>query len=157
MVSLPERVTKMEIGVSGTDVDITGVKYYAWRLVGDGPGGDMVSPRTVPNTIQPITVRQHHKWWEIIVGVDERMYTALFATDVLTGASTDYAINDDADNSAIGFLVFTFILTDGSTTVTHTYLADKSYVAAYRGGIRDGENNQIEEIKFLCVGTRLIG
>ena len=153
-----ERITKLEIGVAGTDLDITGVKYMGWRLASDGPGGDHVTPRTVPNTTNPVGVRHHHKWYEVVFGIDERMYTVLYNYDVETGGGTGKAIVPGGDNTPLGLFKVTLNYWNGTAWVTElwTFEADKSYVANHRQDIRDGENNQIEEVKIICIGTRSV-
>ena len=152
-----ERITKFEMGAAA-DLDITGVKYLGIKLAGDGPGGDFLSVRTVPNTTNPIGWRHHHKWYEVIIGVDQRLYTILFNYDVETGAGTGKAIVPGGDNTALGLFKVTVQYWNGTAWVTElwTFEADKSMVANYKQDIRDGENNQIEEIKVICIGTRSV-
>lgn len=151
------KITKVEIGTTVADVDITAIKYIATKLASSG-GGKMVTPRNVPNTTQPIGVVHHHKWWEIIVGADERLYTPLFNTDVETGAPTGKAIVENGENTLIDLFKITMEHMDG-TVETWTW-EDDSYVSNY-GTVQwrppDEDPTKIEEFEVLSYGTRAIG
>jgi hypothetical protein len=126
-------------------VTLTGVMYVAERLVGSGPGGRHLSPRTVANTIMPVGIVGHHKWWEIIVALDEDDRAALFDTAIVAQTT---------DNPPMIALVVTR-KDAGGKTQTVTYQATSyCFVADYGGRITNEENNQPYEVTFICIGTR---
>lgn len=150
-----ERLKMVEIGTSVADVDLLGIRYFACKVASDGPGGDMVSPRLVPNTTAPVSFRDYHKWWVIILGFDQRVDTAFLETDVEEGVGTGKAIEMLTVNTLIGKLVATIILTNAAEE-TWTFESKHSKVARYDTNIRDGEEHQITEVKIICIGTRLV-
>ena len=69
-------------------ITFTEIMYFAYRAVGSGPGGDLVSPRTVANTATPVAVTPHHVWYELELCVDADEAAALYATDYVTVPGT---------------------------------------------------------------------
>lgn len=119
--------------------------------MGSGPGGDHVSPLTVPNAVNPVGIVGHHKHWEIVLGLNEDEYTAFYNTSV-TGSLK--AIVMDGENSPIGFFVITQKSSAG-TTRTLTYETLKTYVASVSQNKVTNESGQyIVEVKLICIGTR---
>jgi hypothetical protein len=148
--------TLFEIGTVATHLNITEILYVAARIAGSGPGGDQVAFRTVPNTVTPIGELMFHKWWEIIIAFDRDMYTALFNTDVESGAGTGTAIEEADDNTPIELFRITLIRHNGSM-VTWTWTQNTTFVANYNERITtEGEDHQPCEVKFISRGERVV-
>ena len=128
--------------VSINNVDVTGVMYVADKLVGSGSGGDLVTPRTVANTVQPVGVIQHHAWCELEVCIDEDEKAAIYDAGILVPAT------------ALSGLVVTQKGADGKTrTITYSGAYVKNV-----GGIKveNEAEHQPYTITFLVTGTRVI-
>jgi hypothetical protein len=154
MSDYPKAVTKVEIGTaSDVNVDLIAVEYAGDRPMGSGPGGDHLSPLTVPNTVLPIGIVGHHKWWEIIVGLSEDEYTAFYNTNV---SGTDKAIVMNDENTAIGYFAITQ-KSGAGTTRTITYETAKTYVAGVsQNKVTNEEGKYVVEVKLVCIGTRTV-
>lgn len=63
-------------------VTFTEIQYVAYRPVGSGPGGTVVSPRFVANTVLPIGVTAHHLSYEVEICVDADAAAMLALTSV---------------------------------------------------------------------------
>ena len=59
------------------------IMYYAYKPVGSGPGGDLVSPRMVANTVFPIGIIPHHIWYELELCIDADDLAALWTSDAV--------------------------------------------------------------------------
>lgn len=149
------KTSKVEIGTTTTDVDVTGIIFIAVRLVGSGPGGDFVSFRTTPNTVAPVGQIHYHKHWVIIISFDENMYTVLFDTDVEDGAGTGKAIVEDGENTAIMFFKISIVDNSGSTT-TWRWSNNTTFVASYSPQITNDDERQPCEVKFISRGVRTV-
>jgi hypothetical protein len=128
-MEVPVAVTKVEIGVSATEgqhLDLVGIEY-----AGDRPMG--------------------HGGWEIIVGLSEDEYPALFLQDVQTGGKT--AVVMDGENNPIGYFAITQKYTEGKTR-TITYESGKTHVAGASNMLINKQGKYIAEIKLICIGTR---
>lgn len=153
MADYPKAVTSVGIGVSSALATLTAVEYAGDRPMGSGPGGDHVSPLTVPNTVQPVGVVQHHKWWEIVVGLKEDEYTALFNTNV---SGSLKAVVIDGENSPIGYFVVTQKSAAG-TTRTLTYQSAKTYVAGVSATkLVNEDGTYVVEVRFVSIGSRTV-
>jgi hypothetical protein len=60
----------------------TEIRYVAYRPVGSGPGGTLVSPRFVANTVLPVGVTAHHLSYEVEICVDADDSAILALTSV---------------------------------------------------------------------------
>jgi len=153
-MDVPKKVTKVEIGTaSDVNVDLTAIAYAGDRPMGSGPGGDHLSPLVVPNTVAPIGIVGHHKWWEIVVALEEDEYTAFYNTNV---SGTDKAIVMTDDNTAIGYFAITQMNEAGETR-TISYETAKTYVAGVAPNkIQVEEGKYAVEVKLVCIGTRTV-
>lgn len=61
----------------------TEIMYYAYRPVGTGPGGTVVSPRYVANTVLPIGVTPHHLSYEVEVAFDADEAAGFYTTNFI--------------------------------------------------------------------------
>lgn len=59
------------------------IMYYAYKPVGSGPGGALVSPRFVANTVLPIGVTPHHLSYEVEVAIDADESAGLYTTNYI--------------------------------------------------------------------------
>ena len=151
MADYPKAVTSIGIGVSSADVTLTAIEYFGDRPMGSGPGGDLLSPLTVPNTVTPVGIIGHHNWWEMVLGLSEDEYTAFYNTSVSDSLP---AIVMDGENSPIGYFVVTERAADGKTR-TLTYQSGKTYVAGVGQNKITGEDGRYAvEVKLVCFGTR---
>jgi hypothetical protein len=103
-MTVPVSVTKVEIGVSATEgqhLDLMGIEY-----AGDRP--------------------MRHCGWEIIVGLNEDEYPALFLQDVQPGGKKAVVVG--GENNPIGYFAITQKYAEGQTR-TITYESGKTYVA----------------------------
>jgi hypothetical protein len=127
--AVPVAVTKVEIGVSATEgqhLDLAGIEYAGDRPM--GPGG-----------------------WEIIVGLNEDEYPALFLQDVQTGGKK--AVVMGGENNPIDYFAITQKSAEGKTR-TITYESGKTYVTGVSLAKLMKEGKYIVEIKLICIGTR---
>lgn len=58
------------------------IQYVAYRPVGSGPGGTLVSPRFVANTVLPVGITAHHLCYEVEICVDADDAAVLALTSV---------------------------------------------------------------------------
>ena len=145
MPAYPKRITKVEIGKSASDhLDVTALEYASERVVGNGPGGDLVIPKIVLNTTRAVDVGFSHKWWEITIGLAEDEFKALFDTPV--GDSLKAVVMDGV-NTEIGHLAVTREFADGATD---TRFYDKTRVAGVSPTkLTNKDGKYIVEIKFI--------
>jgi hypothetical protein len=64
------------------------IMYYAYRPVGSGPGGAIVSPRYVANTVLPIGVMPHHLSFEVEVALDADESAGFYTTNYISVPGT---------------------------------------------------------------------
>lgn len=149
------RSSKVEIGTTGSDVDLTSIIFVAVRLIGSGPRGEHVEFIYVRYDAIPIGEIHHPKYWEIVIAFDENVYTALFNTDVEEGAGTGKAIDEDDDNTAIGLFKIS-IVDNAGTTVTWSWATSTTFIVSYFPQITTYENWQPCEVKFISRGVRTV-
>ena len=128
-MAVPVAVTKVEIGISATEgkhLDLMGIEY-----AGDRP--------------------MRHGGWEIIVGLSEDEYPALFLQDVQTGGKK--AVVMGGENNSIGYFAITQKYAEGKTR-TITYESGKTHVAGVSTKLMNEEEKYIAEIKLICIGAR---
>jgi hypothetical protein len=151
MADYPKAVLSIGIGVSSATTTLTAIEYFGDRPMGSGPGGDLVSVLTVPNTVTPVGIVGHHAWWELVVGLNEDEYTAFYNTSV---SGSLKAIVMGGENSPIGYFVVTEKSADGKTRIL-TYQSTKTYVAGVGANKLTNESgNYVVEVKLICIGTR---
>lgn len=83
-------------------VTFTEIMYFAYHAVGSGPGGDLVTPRTVANTVAPVAVTPHHVWHELELCIDADEAAALYTTDYVTVPGTAITTMTVTEKSAAG-------------------------------------------------------
>ena len=64
------------------------IMYYAYKPVGLGPGGALVSPRFVANTSLPIGITAHHIHYEVEVALDADEAAGFYTTDFIPTPGT---------------------------------------------------------------------
>lgn len=122
-----------------------GVAYAAYKPVGSGPGGDLVSPRLVANVSNPVGATIHHSWWEIKVGIDEDVKTALITSNLLV------------PGTALSALVVTERATDGKTR-TVTFSAGNCYTKNADGVRIESEGEHATfEVSFYSFAAPVFG
>lgn len=147
------RVTGVEIGDIAAATTLTAIEYFGDRLLGSGPGGDHLTPLVVPNTTQPVGIVDHHKHWEVVIGLNEDEYTALFDTAV---DGVNKAVSASGPNSKIGWFKVNEKSNAGMTR-TIVYESDKVYVQAVETNkVTNEEGKYVVEVKFICIGSRTV-
>jgi hypothetical protein len=146
--------TKVEIGLSeGSHEDLTAIEYAGDKAMGSGPGSDHLSIQTVLNTVPPTGILHHNKWWEVVIGLQEDEYQALFNTSVSDSLK---ACVMDGVNSPIGYLVITQESFEGIKRLI-VYESEKTYLAGINlSKLVTEEGKYIVEVKFVCTGSRTI-
>ena len=122
----------------------TEVVFVAHKIIGSGPGGDMVTMRMVANTNEPVGVIQHHKWWEVIMAFDVVTYAAFFS-----GGSPP--IVEEGSNNAFNLVVK--YRDEENNLITHTYEAGRAYVAGWGPRVENYGDAQPNEVKIVVRGT----
>lgn len=148
-------IADVRIGTSATAYeDLTAIEYAGDRAIGSGPGGDHISLQTVLNTHIPIGILHHHKWLEIVMGIREDEFQALYNTNV--GDSLK-AVVMDGENTPIDYFAIT--MRDlGGIVLTKIYDAAKTFISGVdHNKLVNEEGKYITEVKLIYTGNLLPG
>lgn len=143
MPILKNAVTNILIG----SVNITGIIYVADKpSVGSGPGGDLVSPRFVANTVQAAGITVHHSHCEVELSIDEEETAALY-----TPSPSPYLP---------GTPISTLVVTYKDNTLPTPKTKTVTYAGVYLKNVGGNKvENQAEHMPFTCTflvtGTRV--
>lgn len=148
-------INTVEIGTTLNYETLTDIVYVAIRLAGSGPGGDHVEFVSVENIIAHFRDIHHAKHWELIIGFNQNLFTALFNTDVEEGVGEGKAIVEDGENTPID--LFRINLTDNKgDPVVWTWPSGTTFVANFFPNIVNEATDQIVEVKFISRGVRAV-
>lgn len=149
----------LKLGNPAATIELEDIIYVAVRMVGVGPNGDHLSFQFTPNYLLGTGEYHHGKYWEIIVGLDENAYTALFETDVDTAEGGHYAIEQADENFAINVFLMTF-LDNNQGVITWKWTVDTIFAARYSIDINNMGGNpqttQPTEVIFKSRGIRTV-
>jgi len=151
----PKANISLAMGASeGSAVTLTAIEYGGIHAMGLGPGGDHLVPSTVLNTTLPTGVLHFNKWYEIVIGIREDEFTALYNTSV---SDSLHAIEMTQDNAPIGYLAYTQLGADGSTRKM-VFDSGTIYLAGVTQSKTTTEDGKyVVELKFLCTGGYVAG
>jgi hypothetical protein len=119
-------------------ITYTKIMYAAVRIEGTGPGGVMVSERTVANTPKVVGVTHHHKKATVVIGFDE---------DVIADLISGGFIGMEANNTMLS----NFVITEKNVeNQTRTVSFAKKYVQSANSRGEDEAEHQPQEITILA-------
>ena len=122
------------------------IVFYAYRPVGSGPGGNMVSPRFVANTVLPVAVMPHHLHYEVEVCIDADE-SALWTADYMTVPGT-----------AVSALTVTESGVSAGVAKSRTVTFNSAYVVSSEPVKVEAESeHQLVTVKFLCLAEPSFG
>lgn len=120
------------------------IMYYAYRPVGSGPGGAIVSPRFVANTVLPIGVTTHHLSYEVEVALDADESAGFYTTNYIPAPGT-----------ALSAFTVTELATDGKT---RTITFGSAYVmSAQPLKVEEEAEHQPFIVTILCLAAPSFG
>ena len=93
------------------------IMYYAYRPVGTGPGGAIVSPRFVANTALPIGVTPHHLSYEVEVALDADESAGFYTTNYIPVPGTVLSAFTVTETGILSGVAKTRTITFGSAYV----------------------------------------
>ena len=124
----------------------TEIQYVAYRPVGSGPSGAVVSPRFVANTVLPVGVTAHHLSYEVEICVDADD-SAIFALTSVTAPGTVLSAFTVAESGVLS-----------GTAKTRTVTFNSSYFqSASPTKVEAEAEHQSFTITVLCLAAPQFG
>lgn len=123
------------------------IVYYSYRSLGSGPGGALVSPRFVANTVLPVAVTPHHLCYEVELCIDADEAAALWTTDYVTVPGTAVTPFTVAESG-----VLSGVAKSRTVTFSSVYVQSMEPVK-----VEAEAEHQLVTVKFLCLAEPSFG
>lgn len=149
----PTHIVKIDIGTATALEKIIRVR----QGIGTSEGGDLIKPITVANTVAPIGALDPHKWWEILIDMDQDDQEALFETSYISPTTGTPKVTTLGASTAFTLKIYEKHVMAAGTVKTRDITYTLTHVQRRENEVENMRSTyQPHTVRFLSYGTRSV-